>query len=123
MIWVAWSTSIHYIFVQVQWVMFVGVNFLVMFKFFGHIHLFILNRSSVFSSQFYVTGINMFLLLSSGLKCTKTKFFNKGLIVAKLGPPKLNVLNFVARFYFRLGRSPLTKNTCQPPPHNVVVLL
>ena len=39
------SGNIYYIFGQVQWVMLIGVNFLVMFKFFGHIHSVILNRS------------------------------------------------------------------------------
>ena len=43
------SGNIYYIFGQVQQVMFVGVNFLVMFKFFGHIHSVILNWSSDYS--------------------------------------------------------------------------
>ena len=45
------SGNIYYIFGQVQWVMFIGVNFSVMFKFFGHIHSVILNRSSDYSSK------------------------------------------------------------------------
>ena len=43
------SGNIYYIFGQVQWVMSIGVNFSVMFKFFGHIHSVILNRSSDYS--------------------------------------------------------------------------
>ena len=31
------SGNIYYIFGQVQWVMFIGMNFSVMFKFFGHL--------------------------------------------------------------------------------------
>ena len=45
------SGNIYYIFGQVQWVMLVGVNFLVMFKFLGHIHSVILNWSSDYSSS------------------------------------------------------------------------
>ena len=37
--------------VMFQWLMFVGVIFLVMCKFFGHIHLVILNRSNEYSSN------------------------------------------------------------------------
>ena len=40
----------YYIFGQVRRLMFEGVNFLVKFKYFGHIHSVILNRSSEYSS-------------------------------------------------------------------------
>ena len=46
------SGNIYYIFGKVQWVMFVSVNFSVMFKFFGHIHSVILN----WSSDYFSTG-------------------------------------------------------------------
>ena len=45
------SGNFYYIFGQVQWVMFIGVNFSVKFKFFRHIHSVILNRSSDYSSM------------------------------------------------------------------------
>ena len=44
-------TEINYIFGQVQWLMFVLVNFSVMFNAFGHIHSVILIRSSDYSSK------------------------------------------------------------------------
>ena len=40
------SGNIYYISGQVQWVMFIGVNFSVMFKFSCHIHSVILNQLS-----------------------------------------------------------------------------
>ena len=44
--------NIYHIYGQVQRLMFVGVNFLVMFKIFDHIHSVILNRSCEHSSFF-----------------------------------------------------------------------
>ena len=44
--------NIYYIFSQVQWLMFVVVNFSVMFNAFGHIHLVILIWSSDYSSKY-----------------------------------------------------------------------
>ena len=43
---------IYHILGHIQWLMFVGVNFLVMFNAFGHIHSVILNRSSEYSSKY-----------------------------------------------------------------------
>ena len=48
--------------VMFQWLMFVGVIFLVMYKFFGNIHLVILNRSNEYSSFLFVKIIFIFYL-------------------------------------------------------------
>ena len=53
-IYVSRCHNIYYIFGQVQRLMFIGVDFSVMFNAFGHIHLVILNRSSDYSSNICV---------------------------------------------------------------------
>ena len=68
-------TEINFLyFGQVQWLMFVGVNFSVMFNAFGHIHSVILNRSSDYSShKFELIFWQTNLVLSEVLKCPSSK--------------------------------------------------
>ena len=75
------------IFGQVQRVMFDGVNFLVMFKFFGHIHLVILNRSSDYSS--FLLKENIFTKSHIVSLCTTEQILHQfiiGLYGQKFGP-------------------------------------
>ena len=51
-----------------QWLMFVVVMFLVMYKFFGHIHLVILNRSNVYSSKIWIQWFSFDVTTSSLFK-------------------------------------------------------